>query len=107
MIEEAQRYAEEDQRRRQEVEGGIRADNMVRAARQAIEEDGDDAEPFLADEIERGILQVQTAFATGDSEELRARTEELEKLVRALHREAKAGTRGQERLVYVERGAKG
>lgn len=55
--------------------------------------------------ILRLILQVQTAVASGYSEELRTRTEELEKLVKALHREAKAGTRGQERLAYVERGA--
>ncbi|MDO8611439.1 MAG: molecular chaperone DnaK [Dehalococcoidia bacterium] len=105
MIEEAQRYAEEDQRRREEVEAGIKADNMVRAARQVIEEVEDDADPLLADEIERGILQVQAAVASGYSEELRTRTEELEKLVKALHREAKAVTRGQERLAYVERGA--
>ncbi|MDP2675499.1 MAG: molecular chaperone DnaK [Dehalococcoidia bacterium] len=105
MIQEAARYAEEDQRRRQKVETGIRADNMVRAARQVIEEGRDDADPFLADEVERGILQVQVALAGGDSEELKTRTEELEKLVKALHREAKAVTRGQERLAYVERGA--
>ena len=107
MIEEAQRYPEADQRRREEIETGIKADNMVRAARQVIEEVGDDAGPLLAGEIERGILQVQAAMASGYSEELRTRTEELEKLARALHREAKAVTRGQERLAYVKRGPEG
>ncbi len=107
MIQEAERHTEEDRRRRQEIEAGIRADNMVRAALQVIEEVGDDADPFPADEIERGILQVQAAVAAGDSEELRTRTEELEKLVKALRREVKAGTRGQERPAYVKPGAKG
>ena len=86
MIEEAQRYAEEDQRRRAEVEIGMKADNMVRAARQAIEEGGADGDLPLADEMERGIVQVQAALASGDSEQIESRTQELEKLVKALRR---------------------
>jgi molecular chaperone DnaK len=86
MVEEAQRYAEEDQRRRAEVEIGIKANNMVRAAQQAVEEGGLNGELFLADEVEMGILQVQAALASGDSGEIKSRTEELEKLAKALHR---------------------
>jgi len=86
MIEEAERNAEEDQRRRAEVEIGIKVDNMVRAARQASEEGGVDGDLPLADEIERGIVQVQAALASGDSEQIESRTQELEKLVKALRR---------------------
>jgi molecular chaperone DnaK len=86
MIQEAQRYTEEDQRRRAEVEIGIKADNMVRAARQAVEETGPNGDLPLAGEIERGILQVQAALASGDSEQIESRTQELEKLVKALRR---------------------
>ena len=85
MIEEAEKYAEEDQRRRAEAEIGIKADNMVRAARQAIEENGLNGDLSLADEVERGILEVQGALAGGDSGEIDSRTEELEKLVKALY----------------------
>jgi molecular chaperone DnaK len=84
MIEEAQRSAEEDQRRRAEAEIGIKADNMVRAARQAIEENGLNGDLPLATEVERGILQVQAALTDGDGGEIESRTEELEKLVKAL-----------------------
>ena len=83
LIREAEGYAEEDRRRRGEVEEGIRADNMVRAARQALEGVGSGADPFLADEIEREILRVQAALASGDIREVRTRTEELEKLLKA------------------------
>lgn len=89
MIEEAERYAEEDQRQRQEVEIGIKADNMVRAARQAMEESSPNAQPSLADEVERGILEVQAAVAGGDSEAIKSRTEELERLIKALCGETK------------------
>jgi molecular chaperone DnaK len=86
MIDEAQRYAEEDQRRRAEVEIGIKADNMVRAARQAVEEAGPNGDLPLADDIESGIVQVQAALASGDSEQIESCTQELEKLVKALRR---------------------
>jgi len=58
---------------------------MVRAARQAIEENGLNGDLSLADEVERGILEVQGALAGGDSGEIDSRTEELEKLVKALY----------------------
>jgi molecular chaperone DnaK len=105
MMEEAQRYAEADQERREDVEAGIRADNMVRAAWRAIGDNGSDTDPLLADKIERGVLQVQAALAAGKSEELRMSTDELEKLVKALYGDPKARTRDRERLVHVERGA--
>jgi len=89
MIEEAERYAEKDQRQRQEVEIGIKADNMVRAARQAMEESSPNAQPSLADEVERGILEVQAAVTGGASKEIKSRTEEMERLVKALYEEAK------------------
>ena len=89
MMEEAERYAEEDKKRREEVEIGIKADNMVRAARQTIEQAGENMDSFLVDEVEREILEVQTAVASGDSREIKSRTEELEKRVKALYTEVK------------------
>jgi len=89
MIEEAQRYAEEDRRRRAEVEIGIKANNTVRAARQAVEEGGPNRDLSLAGDVETGILQVQAALASGDSEEIKSTTKELEKLVKAVYRETK------------------
>jgi molecular chaperone DnaK len=89
MIEEAERYAEEDERRRQEVEIGIKADNMVRAARQAMEESEPKGDLALADDVERRIPEVQAALAGGDSEEIRSTAEELEKLIKTLYGETK------------------
>lgn len=96
MMEEAEKYAEEDQKRREEVEIGIKADNMVRAARQIIEEAGRDIDSSLLDDVERGILEVQTAVARGHSQEIRSRTEELEKVIRALYGETRSKKREKE-----------
>jgi len=86
------------------VEIGIKADNMVRAARQTIEEAGPNADLSLADEVEKGILQVQAALASGDSEEIRSRTEELEKVIKALYRKTQDRKREQEQREFAKRG---
>ncbi len=106
LVEEAARYAEQDQGRRQDIEAGIKADNMVRAARRTIDEGGADVDISLVEEAERGILQVQTALASGDSQEIKSKTEELEKLVKALYRQAKDRKREQERLAFAKPGVR-
>ena len=87
MMEEAQRYAEEDRKRREKVEIGIKADNMIRAARQTIEEADVMGNLELIDEVEKAVLEVQTALASGDSAEIKSRTEALEKQVKVLYRQ--------------------
>jgi len=89
MLEEAQKYAESDKKSREEVEIGIKADNMVRAARQTIEEVDLNVDSFLVDDVEIKILGVQTALANGNSQQIKATTEGLEKAVKALYRETK------------------
>jgi len=90
MLEEAQKYAEEDKKRREEVEIGIKADNMVRAAKQTIyEAEEEKVDISLIDKVEQGILELKTAVAGGEGEEIKSRTDELEKLVKALSRETK------------------
>ncbi|MFQ5918237.1 MAG: Hsp70 family protein, partial [Candidatus Binatia bacterium] len=89
MIEEAERYAAEDQREREEVEINIRAHNMIRAADETLEEADEDAPAALRDEIEEGALRVRAALASGDSEEIKAKTEGLEEKVKALSRATK------------------
>ena len=89
MVEEAASFSGDDHKRREEVEINIKADNMVRAARQTIEEADVMANQELIDEVERAILEVQAALAGGDSAEIKSRTEALEKQVKVLYRQPK------------------
>lgn len=89
MVEQAKRFSQDDQKRREEVEISIKADNMVRAARQTIEEADAMANLELVDEVERAVLELQTALASGDSTEIKSRTEALEKQVKVLYRQTK------------------
>jgi len=96
MFEQAKRFSQDDQKRREEVEISIKADNMVRAARQTIEEGDVMANLELIDEVEKAVLEVQTALASGDSAEIKTRTEALEKQVKVLYRQIKQQKRGAE-----------
>jgi len=87
MVEDAARFSEDDRKRRQEVEIDIKADNVVRAARQAITEADVTENLKLMQEMERAILEVQQAVADGDSAEVKSRTEALEKEIKALYRQ--------------------
>ena len=86
MIEEAERYAAEDQRQREEVEINITANNMIRAANEALDEAGENAPTALRDEVEEGVLRVRAALADADGQETKTKTEELEGKVKALSR---------------------
>jgi len=89
MVEEAKRFSQDDQKRREEVEISIKADNMVRAARQTIEEADVTTNVELIDEVEKAILEVQAALSGEDSTEIKSRTEALEKQVKVLYRQTK------------------
>ncbi|GFP25949.1 molecular chaperone DnaK, partial [Candidatus Hakubella thermalkaliphila] len=69
MIEEAQAYAEEDRKQREEVEIRIQADSMIHAAQMTMEEAARRLDETKVEEIEKAILKVKTALANDDSQE--------------------------------------
>jgi len=50
---------------------------MVQAARQTINETDATVNLEMVDEVEKAILEVQTALATGDNTEIKSMTEAL------------------------------
>lgn len=87
MVEEAARFSVDDRKRQEGVKISIKADNMVRAARQAIVGADVTANLKLIDQVEEAILGVQQALASGDSAEVKSRTEALEKEIKALYQQ--------------------
>jgi len=87
MIEEAKVYAEEDKRRRDEVEIGIKADNLIYAAEKIVAQKGDRLDGTQLAEIEAKVLAVKAALASGDIEVIKLRTQELQEVVRELYSE--------------------
>jgi len=87
MVEEAARFSVDDRKRQEGVKISIKADNIVRAARQTIVGADVTSNLKLIDQVEKAILEVQAALASGDSAEVKSRTEALEKEIKALYQQ--------------------
>lgn len=82
MIEEAKVYAAEDKRRREEVEAGIKADNMICAAENIGQSRAvDRSNGVRLEELEAKIFAVKAALSSGDSAAVCSKTKELQELI--------------------------
>jgi len=84
MLEEAKIYAEEDKRRREEVETGIKADNLIYAAEKIAQQAEDRLNEAELQELEARVLEVKAALASGDSGVIKLKTQELQELLKEL-----------------------
>ncbi|MFH1933254.1 MAG: molecular chaperone DnaK [Pseudomonadota bacterium] len=80
-VREAEVYAEEDMKRRKEVEINIRADSMIRAAELALEEKEGKVSTADLRRIQETILHLKDALAEGESQVIREKTEQLRKVL--------------------------
>ena len=77
MQREAEAHAEDDKRRREEVEAKNTADNLAYTAEKTLREHGDKVPSDLKQQAEEKIATVRSALQSGDVDELRRSTEEL------------------------------
>jgi molecular chaperone DnaK len=80
-VREAEANAEEDTKRREEVEINIRADSMIRAAELIMEEKQGKLSGSLRRRIDESILDLKDALAEGESGVIKDITEELRKML--------------------------
>ncbi|MDI6851961.1 MAG: Hsp70 family protein, partial [bacterium] len=89
MLEESQIYAEQDEKRKEEIQINIGVENMIRAAQVVMEDGKDILYQSELDEVERKILEVKGALTSGDSQKIKLKTDELKEKVKALDRKIK------------------
>ncbi len=77
MVQEAQRYAEEDRRRKEEVEIRNNADSAVYQSEKMLRDLGDKVPADIKSEIETKISALKTAMGGRDVMEIKRKTEEL------------------------------
>ncbi|MFH1627967.1 MAG: molecular chaperone DnaK, partial [Pseudomonadota bacterium] len=80
-VREAEENAQEDMKRRGDVEINIQADSMIRAAELFLEEKGRKLSRAAKHRIEQCILDLKEALSEGESEVIEERTEELRRVV--------------------------
>ena len=77
MVRDAEKFAEEDKKRREAAEAKNNADSLVHATERQLEENGDKIDAALKSEIEAAIAEAKTAIEGGDVAEMNAKTQAL------------------------------
>src|SRR5688572_21655534 len=77
MVKDAEKFAEEDKKRRAEAEAKNNADSLVHATERQLEENGDKIDAELKAEIEAAIAETKAAIESGDAEAMTAKTQAL------------------------------
>ncbi len=77
MVKDAEKFAEEDKKRRAAAEAKNNADSLVHATERQLEEHGDKIDASLKSEIEAALAEAKTAIESGDADAMTAKTQAL------------------------------
>jgi molecular chaperone DnaK len=77
MVRDAEKFAEEDKKRREAAEARNNADSLVHATERQLEENGDKIDAGLKGEIEAAIAEAKAAIESGDADQMTAKTQAL------------------------------
>jgi molecular chaperone DnaK len=80
-VKEAERYAQEDAKLREEIEVKNQADSLVYASEKMLKEAGDVATADQKDKIQKGIAELKDALTGGDVANIKAKTEALQNAI--------------------------
>jgi molecular chaperone DnaK len=77
MVQDAEKFAEEDKKRREAAEARNNADSLVHATEKQLQEHGDKIDAGLKSEIEAALAEAKTAIDGGDVEAIKAKSQAL------------------------------
>ena len=77
MVRDAEKFAEEDKKRRAEAEAKNNAESLIHATERQLEENGDKIDASLKAEIEAAIAEAKTAVEGGNPDDMTAKTQAL------------------------------
>ncbi len=77
MVRDAEKFADEDKKRREGAEARNNAESLVHATERQLEENGDKIDAALKSEIEAAIAETKTAIEGGDVADMNAKTQAL------------------------------
>jgi molecular chaperone DnaK len=95
MVQEAQSHAQEDARRRDEIEAKNRAEQMIYQTEQLLKDVGDKASAEVRNNVESALTNLREAVDSGDLERIKTRVDALQeatyRLSEAAYQAAGAG----------------
>ena len=77
MVKDAERFAEEDKKRREAAEAKNNAESLVHTTEAQLAEHGDKVDASLKGEIETAIAAAKSAIESGDAEAMKTKAQEL------------------------------
>jgi molecular chaperone DnaK len=77
MVRDAEKFADEDKKRRESAEAKNNAESLVHATERQLEENGDKIDAGLKAEIEAAIAEAKTAIEGGNVDDMNAKTQAL------------------------------
>ncbi len=80
-VEDAERYAEEDKKRKEEVDIKNQADSMVFQCEKALNDFGDKVSDSEKEPVKAKIDELKKAIESGNTAEMKAKTDELQKVI--------------------------
>jgi len=83
MVKEAEQFAEQDRKRKEEAEARNNADSMIYTAEKTVKELGDKLSQDLKDSIDKATKELRETLGGKDVEKIKAKTEELGKALQA------------------------
>lgn len=84
MVKNAEKFAEEDKKRKEEIEVRNQADSLIYSGEKALKDFGDKATAEQKEAIEKATATLKTALEGTDLEDMKKKTEELAQAVYAL-----------------------
>ena len=77
MVQDAEKFADEDKKRRESAEARNQADSLVHATEKQLEEHGDKIDASLKSEVEEKVAALKTALEGDDAADINAKAQEL------------------------------
>ena len=77
MVQDAEKFAEEDKKRRESAEARNQADSLVHATEKQLEENADKIDADTKSAVEEALAATKTALEGDDAEEINAKAQEL------------------------------
>ncbi|WP_033924554.1 molecular chaperone DnaK [Sphingomonas sp. 35-24ZXX] len=77
MVKDAERFAEEDKKRREAAEAKNNAESLLHSTEKQLEEHGDKVDAAVKGEIETAIAELKTAIEGGEPDAMKTKTEAL------------------------------
>ncbi len=77
MVQDAEKFAEEDKKRREQAEARNQADSLVHATEKQLEEHGDKISADLKSDVESALAETKTALEGDDLDAINAKSQAL------------------------------